>query len=62
MMFAVLLRVCIHTGQAEKVAWPRWESKDIDTTGKNVKSYYEICNCTTKSIVYSYYFDTISIV
>jgi hypothetical protein len=24
--------------------------------------YYEICNCTTKSIVYPYYFDTISIV
>ena len=30
---------------------------------KNVKSVlYEICNCTTKSIVYPYYFDTISIV
>jgi hypothetical protein len=22
--------------------------------------YYEICNCTTKSIVYPYYFDTVS--
>ena len=27
MMFAMLLWVCIHTGQAEKLAWPRWESK-----------------------------------
>jgi hypothetical protein len=27
--------------------------------GKNVKSIlYEICNCTTKSIVYPYYFDS----
>jgi hypothetical protein len=24
-MFAVLLWVCIHTGQAETFAWPRWE-------------------------------------
>jgi hypothetical protein len=26
MVFAMLLWVCIHTGQAEKLAWPRWES------------------------------------
>jgi hypothetical protein len=26
MMFVMLLWVCIHTGQAEKFAWPRWES------------------------------------
>ena len=26
MMFVMLLLVCIHTGQAEKLAWPRWES------------------------------------
>ena len=26
MMFVMLLRVCIHTGQTEKFAWPRWES------------------------------------
>ena len=26
-MFAMLLWVCIHTRQAEKFAWPRWESK-----------------------------------
>jgi hypothetical protein len=26
MMFVMLLWVCIHTGQAEKLAWPRWES------------------------------------
>jgi hypothetical protein len=25
-MFVMLLWVCIHTGQAEKLAWPRWES------------------------------------
>ena len=25
-MFVVLLRVYLHTGQAEKYAWPRWES------------------------------------
>jgi hypothetical protein len=26
MMFVMLLWVCIHTGQAEKFAWPWWES------------------------------------
>ena len=26
MMFVMLLWVCIHTGQAETFAWPRWES------------------------------------
>jgi hypothetical protein len=26
LMFVMLLRVYIHTGQAEKFAWPRWES------------------------------------
>jgi hypothetical protein len=26
MMFVMLLWVCIHTGQAEKLAWPQWES------------------------------------
>jgi hypothetical protein len=26
MMFVMLLWVCIHTGKAEKFAWPRWES------------------------------------
>jgi hypothetical protein len=25
-MFVLLLWVCIHTGQDEKFAWPRWES------------------------------------
>jgi hypothetical protein len=25
-VFLMLLRVYIHTGQAEKLAWPRWES------------------------------------
>jgi hypothetical protein len=25
-MFVMSLWVCIHTGQAEKFAWPRWES------------------------------------
>jgi hypothetical protein len=25
-MFLILLWVYIHTGQAEKLAWPRWES------------------------------------
>jgi hypothetical protein len=26
MMFVMLLWVCIHTGQAEKLPWQRWES------------------------------------
>jgi hypothetical protein len=26
MKFVMLLWVCIHTGQAEKFSWPRWES------------------------------------
>ena len=24
-MFVMSLLVCIHTGQAEKIAWPRWD-------------------------------------
>ena len=32
-------------------------------TGEKMRNpYYDICNCTTKSIVYPYYVDTISIV
>jgi hypothetical protein len=35
----------------------------IHHTGKKMwNPYYEICNCTTKSIVYPYYFGTVSIV
>jgi hypothetical protein len=30
MMFVMLLWVCIHTGQAEKLAWPRWESNSAN--------------------------------
>jgi hypothetical protein len=34
----------------------------VCNTGKKCEIHTEICNCTTKSIVYPYYFDTISIV
>jgi hypothetical protein len=38
------------------------EKKLLDYTGGKMRNlYYEICNCTTKSIVYPYYFDNISI-
>ena len=32
MMFVMLLWVCIHTGQAEKFAWPRWNIIETSQT------------------------------
>ena len=38
MMFVMLLWVSIHTGQAEKFAWPRWES--VEPATNTHKKYY----------------------
>jgi hypothetical protein len=39
MMFVMLLWVCIHTGQAEKLAWPRWESNPRTCCAAHIVHY-----------------------
>jgi hypothetical protein len=55
-MFAVLLWVCIHTGQAEKFAWPRWESnpRPLGSWAREFHSHlpFDMDEERQKSIVY----------
>jgi hypothetical protein len=44
-MFLMLLWVYIHTGQAEKLAWPRWES--------NLRPLEATCGISELSLVSS---------
>jgi hypothetical protein len=52
MMFVMLLWVCIHTGQAEKFAWPRCRSgKNILLSGTAKGQKKIFCDKSSKSIL-----------